>query len=43
MPDKNINYYCAEIQYVVKNMPDFLLLGRDFCQYHSCAHTENRV
>lgn len=26
MPDKNINYYCAEIQYVVKTVPDFCFL-----------------
>lgn len=40
---KNINFYCIEIQHVVKTVPDFLLFGRDFCQYYSCAHTENRV
>ena len=43
MQDKKTNYYCAEIQHVVKTVPDFLLFGRDFCQYYSCAHTENRV
>ena len=43
MSDKNIKFYFLEIQSVVKTVPDFLLFGRAFCQYYSCAHTENRV
>ena len=41
--EKNIKFYHSENQHIQKSVSDFLLFGRAFCQYYSCAHTKNRV